>query len=342
MHRIKNRANKDAASAAPRRGARQSIRLLMLLAWPTLLATVIAVSPWSSRHWALDLTTHMQAHLMLAAAVLTPPLFWAGRRYLAPLCLAASIANGWAVQPWTFASPLSQAEAAEPSAADAASVLRVLFWNVHLGNDDGASVLRLVAKQNADIVVLLEFNGTLAQSLGPLRASHPYHREIAGYDSFGLALYSRIDGTITRGRLDGSVSYLTLRTAPGPLPTVQVTGAHLYPPVGDVMWQARDAQLSDLAQQLNTDTTRPRIVGGDFNITPWAAGYRRFLRTTELLDTRPGFGYAATWPHQLGPAGIPIDQVAVERTIRVVDRRVSFASPESDHAAVLVELAVPR
>ncbi len=297
-----------------------------------LAAAVYALRSW---HWAADLTTHMQAHLLVAAIGVSVWFLWTRRWGWVLLGLALVGQGMWTVGPWEFwiARPTVEVTAPTP--------LRIVVWNAFVGNPDPQSIARLAADSDADVVAILEWSERLGQGLEGLRTSHPYFEEVPFGDAFGIAMYSRIPGTLDLIPLPGPVPALRFRPHDQRLP-VDLWAVHTLPPLGREYQAIRDQQLVAVGQQVRDDGGRLPIVCGDLNITPWADQYQQLLATAELVDSRCGFGYAATWPSRLGWFGIPIDQVAVDKRIGVSERTVQFASPGSDHAAVRIELQVPR
>lgn len=293
-------------------------------------------------HWAADLTTHMQAHLLLAAVAVTLYYLWARRWAWLTLALALVLLGALTVRPWQFwmgpAEP-PLAEAAEAAPTDGVRPLRILVWNAFVHNPDPQSLVRFVARRDADVVAILEWTPALGRELDGLRQSHPHHREVPFGGAFGIAMYSRIPGTIEAVTIPGPVPALRFRPQDPRLP-VDLWAVHTLPPTGREYQAIRDEQLRWLGTHLREGTQRMPILGGDLNITPWADQYQRLLGEADLVDSQAGFGYHATWPNRLGRFGIPIDHVAVDRHIEVTARSVHFASPGSDHAAVWVELAV--
>ncbi|QEG43744.1 endonuclease/exonuclease/phosphatase family protein [Roseimaritima ulvae] len=296
-----------------------------------LAAGVYRVRSW---HWAADLTTHMQAHL-LVAAIGVSVWFLITRRWRWALLGLVLVGQGvWTVEPWEFWGPRPTVEAADTRP------LRIAVWNTFVGNPDSRSIVQFAAESDADVVAILEWSEAVGQGLEELRASHPHYQEVPFGGAFGIALYSRIPGTLDLMTLPGPVPALRFRPHDERLP-VDLWAVHTLPPMGRKYHEIRNQQLAAVGQQVRDDANRLPIVCGDLNITPWADPYRQLLLDADLVDSRRGFGYAATWPSRLGWFGIPIDQVAIDGRIGVTERTVQFASSGSDHAAVTVELKVP-
>lgn len=303
--------------------------------WLTVgLLLVAGLQRFRHWHWALDLTTHMQAHL-LVAAIGVSGWFLVSRRWMWAVAALSLVAVGaWTVKPWEFWIARPGVEIAE------SAPLRILVWNTFVGNPDPQSIARFAAHSDADVVAILEWSDAAGQGLEGLRTSHPHYQEVPFGGAIGIAMYSRLPGTLDLVTLPGPVPALRFRPHDERLP-VDLWAVHTLPPMGREYHAIRDQQLTAVGQQVRDNTSRLPIVCGDLNITPWADQYQQLLTAADLVDSRRGFGYAATWPSRLGWFGIPIDQVAVDGRIGVAERTVHFASPGSDHAAVWIELEVP-
>lgn len=310
-------------------------RIIRTLTLALLVAAICSLVLYPL-HWALNLTVHMQAHLLVAAILLGLMHAVRANRSWVAVCVMLAIGLSLSVRPWDFWRAPSRAVNAHP--AQEKHALRILFWNVHYDGVDGDTLTEMAKQHDVDVVALLELSGRLRMELDELRSDYPVHEEIPRSDSFGIGLYSRIPGVIARRRLSDAVDVMILRTAPDDGPWVDIWAAHTYPPVGQAMYGARNAQIFELAQRVAEDRSVPQIVGGDFNTTPWSLEFRGFLQLTGLRDSSRGFGYQATWPNYLGPLGIPIDHVAVDQRLHVVSRRVVRVSGASDHAAILITL----
>jgi endonuclease/exonuclease/phosphatase (EEP) superfamily protein YafD len=316
-----------------------------------LLAAALVSLVLAPLHWTLALTVHMQGHLLLAALLLA--IFHAVRvdRRRTAVCLILAIGISASFRPWerwlsppapTATATATASATPDPQPSEASpDRLRVLFWNVHREPAEAETILQLTRNEDVDVVALLELDEPLRERLDSLREAYPTHQELPREDAFGLGLYSRIPGVIAQRNLNAQVTALILRTAPRTGPWVDLWAVHTYPPIGQRMFRARDRQIMGLAQRVAADRSVPQIIGGDWNTTPWALSFRRFLDATGLRDASRGFGYQATWPRRLGSLGIPLDLVAVDPRLEVVSFDVPAVGTTSDHFPVLVELRFP-
>ena len=98
----------------------------------------------------------------------------------------------------------------------------------------------------------------------------------------------------------------------------------------------RNHSLNHIGRTID-DRSRPVIVAGDFNTTPWSPHFRDLLAASGLRNAAQGQGWIATWPWAFWPARIPIDHVLARGPIAVEDLRRG-PSIGSDHYPVIADL----
>lgn len=307
---------------------RLSLRgLLFAAAVIGFVASGIAwLHPWLP--WWAELPMHLTIFHALALAVvgtglaLTRAWRWAAAcAVLAILHLIPSL--GW-LPPRTQTGPAQ---------------VRVLVANVLTSNHQRERLLALIAREQPDVVALVEVDDAWLAALAPLSATYPYRLDEPRDDNFGVALFSRRPlheaVIIHPGAFDLPVIDVRLG---GECP-IRLVLAHPPPPVSGEYAAVRNAMLSELATILASD---PRtVLVGDLNCTPWAAPFRQLLRNGRLRDSRDGIGAQASWPTPLGMLGIPIDHVLVGAAVTVSERRLGDAIG-SDHRPVIVGLRVQQ
>lgn len=252
--------------------------------------------------WLLDLAAHW-AWAWLPAFALALPLAARGARgwwWLAPL----------AALPWLSATPAAP-RAAAGEASDGRPSLLVATVNPHWRAAAPAALAAWLDALRPDLVWVVE---AAPAALGAERARWPHAVDGMRTGVDGYVLLSRhpvrqafaIDDASGMPRLEAVLAT--------PLGEVHVTGLHPLPPMTPALFAARDRVFAEAAAPPSLrargggDDAR-RIVLGDLNATPWAAGMRAF----ERAGLRRATGLAPTWPAPLARLGlgIPIDQVLV-------------------------------
>ncbi|WP_197135990.1 endonuclease/exonuclease/phosphatase family protein [Crateriforma conspicua] len=295
-----------------------------------VLAVLMTLAGYAGRwHWFADAMNHTRFHLMVGALValaVFAAVRWWRWAVFAGVCF---VANFWTVWPVQWVMPERQADAEGPE-------VRVLFWNVHASTDRWEQIRAVIDQADADVIALIELNHALVPALEPLRQTHPYHQELSRSGAFGLGMYSR--RPVTWGKAGGDPAEIRGSINAGQA-ELDIWAVHTLPPMGTANLAERNGQLRSVASELAGDVRERRgvVVGGDFNITPWAREFRTLVQRSGCRDSRDSRGYQATWPRSLGPLGIPIDHVLVSPGVQIIDRMV-IAGDVSDHRAVLVRL----
>ncbi len=221
--------------------------------------------------------------------------------------------------------------------------LNVMTSNMLFGGADAATIVKLVAEHDVDILAVQEFTteGKEALAAAGLGSLLPYSSLADQPRADGSGLYSRYPISAPGADKNGGgfmQAYATVQI-PGAGEVIAESAHPLAPYAGSVLAQWR----KDLLAEPRADTSEtPRILLGDFNATldhgPLreliSRGYRDAAETT-------GKGLIGTWPYdrRVVPP-VTIDHVLVDRRIGV--REVSVHDiPRSDHRAIIARLTVP-
>jgi endonuclease/exonuclease/phosphatase (EEP) superfamily protein YafD len=230
-------------------------------------------------------------------------------------------------------------EPAELAVAGARAV-RVVAFNVNVGNGDFAGIDRYLASLDPDVVVLEEITVWSVDQLAPILPKLPHRYQALDDGVRGVVILSRwplidpqlvtLDGRMFGARVDVNLGDRQFR----------LHGVHLNWPVFPAAERVRNAQLGTLGREL-TQCPGACVVVGDFNVTPWSSHYRDLLGIPGVRDCAAGRGWLPTWNSSL-PAvlRIRIDQCVASGTMGVAEVRVGEAVG-SDHFATINVLSVP-
>ena len=214
--------------------------------------------------------------------------------------------------------------------------LRVLSFNVLFTNTRYADTVSWVQATDPDIAFFPEVTPSWEAGLAPLKARMPHCLMQAEAHNFGFAVFSKYpiveQSLVPSGVLGVAMVQLTLEVDGRRLLFI---GMHPPSPITATFSHGRDVALADLAKRLRWET-RPVVVAGDFNATPWSHAMRPLVKAG-LRDTMWGRGFSATWQRNIPPLAIPIDQILLAGPIRVSARQTG---PDlgSDHRPVVAEL----
>jgi len=131
--------------------------------------------------------------------------------------------------------------------------------------------------------------------------------------------------------LTGAVVDLSIDGVP-----VTLMAVHTIAPFSPAQLDARDRQISTLAEIAEASVDRPVIALGDFNLTPYAPAFDRLTDAgmSPLAETGTPL---ATWPTWLPILGLPIDHVLGNQRVAIdaVERGPDIGS---DHYPVVAQL----
>jgi len=236
--------------------------------------------------------------------------------------------------------------AADAKAREGEGLLRVMSWNVWIGNQNDSEVLRTIRERDADVVVLIEVGPWHLDSLGEvLREEYPLSKWIPRSDARGIAMLSRVPGMEFRAV---DLAAMEMPAIEGVVPAqgvhrdFRILGVHTSSPNLGGRTAQRDQQL-DFIRRWVLESGEEALVVGDFNITPWSKPFRAMLKGDglgrgRLRDTREGHGFFATWPSGLGWMGIPIDHGLVTDGLTVYRRVSGTPMRGSDHGWIEVTI----
>lgn len=216
-----------------------------------------------------------------------------------------------------------------------AAGLKVIHFNLFVRNTDAASVLAFLAREDADIVALVEVTPAWRQALAPLRARYPYRMD-CWQRRCDVALYAKLPWRQARsglGQPDGfPIQEATFDLADGPL---TLFGVHLarpfYGPLG-----AQFEQAKRLAARIAA-TDGHKLLVGDLNAVPWGAVLGEIEDRTGLVRLGALDG---TWPSILPwPLQITIDHALADPSLAPGAVRIG-PYLGSDHLPVIVQLKV--
>jgi len=296
-----------------------------------LLGAAFVAAQFGALHFTLDNLSNFPVQFAAAFLPCAAAFAYLGDRRLALLSAAGVALSLVPVVPWYFSGT------SEPPAPGARTV-KLLVSNVYVHNRQHAQLLRLVDREQPDVVGLVELNSRWLRKIARLRASYPYHFEIPDEEFVGLALYSRLPLANARflrvGDTGTPAISATMKTPDG---EIEFILTHPVSPLDTDHVRRRNAQLRALGRYVGS-LQRPVVVAGDLNATMWNRNYRAFAELGGLQNARAGHGIGPTWP-SIGPLGVPIDHILATTPVRFRNFRV-LESIGSDHLPVSAEFSL--
>lgn len=278
--------------------------------------------------WALDLLSHLPKHLFLLSLIAAGLAGWRRLNGAAGLAGAAAAIN--------LALVLGVSGYALPQQAPPdARLVRVISANVHGSRATLERLAALAKDYGADIVSAYEVPDDLTlDDVARLFPQLP-HRALP---SVGLQELKLIRRSMLAARVASDIDVAAYPSSHGVIIRANAGGVQLvttHPPSpGDPgLKYDRDAQLGDLGYRL--DQTRPFLIVGDFNSTPWGRAYGA-VPGVRAGDPR----FDGTFPAGAGWFGLPIDHIKFGGGLTLTDYRTR-EDIGSDHLPLFATFALP-
>ncbi len=303
-----------------------TLSVLLLVCACLGLAAPLLASQWIE----FDIFSHFRMHF-IAIAIVAGVATLSSRLW--PLVLVAGLCATpllISTLPGVFAS-----SGAASAAQDGEPQVKVLTFNTWFENDDWPAIEQYLRKEDADIVVMMEFGPSKQPLLEKLKALYPYRKDCLSISYCYLVLLSKLpfEEAGHKNKWDGP-AYIWVRYGEE-LSGLTVMGTHLSrPPFAAI--QLRQAK-NLAAQALKME--EPVIVAGDFNATQWSMMIGAF-------ETASGFTRLTgqpTWPtYFLGLPQLGIDHIFISDGVRKLSEPKSGADAGSDHLPLSVRLSIKQ
>ena len=318
------------------------VRLVRRVRWALRFATILlltavtavtATAAFAKWDWRADLLTHFVPLWFIGAFVAFTLAALAGARKTAIIALLVTLIHAFALVPWYL--PPRWLTAGEATKED--GNLRLLFANVNFMNQDHRPVLKMIAEDEPDIIVLQEVTLAWEKALAPLEDHYPHRFVHPRRNPGGLGVWSKVAFDQT-----GLTPYPNLRGWPILQVAFQWRGtpvtllsAHPFPPLPAGGARANRTQFRLIEDRIRA-IQGPLILAADLNSTMWSPEYAQ-MRKTGLDSTRRGYGIQGTWYQHHAHLWLPIDHVLVSTEFRTQHFRVGRPIG-SDHRPLIVDL----
>lgn len=272
---------------------------LVIMVWVGFLGAIFPLG---------DSLAVFRIELTVLLAIFGAIAFVLGRSFIPPVAVITVLVSGLSLWPYAGGTP-------SVPAAD----IQMQQHNLLYGNRETDSFLDHIRMTLPDVLTLQEFRDQNAALIPEIVESHPNHH-VCLYDTGGVGVFARRLGpVIASGCAENTrMAWLRIDTAAGPVTFVSV---HLFWPFPRAQfWQVQlyEAEIAALP--------RPLVIGGDFNMVPWAASVRR---VADVAGGRIPRGMAATYHHKGRWPAFRIDHVIVPEDAAVDVTRIGKLG--SDH-----------
>jgi endonuclease/exonuclease/phosphatase (EEP) superfamily protein YafD len=306
---------------------RQYIPLLRWLGYLTILASILSLY---DRIWLFELFTHFTVQYLVILTLLA--IFFLYRRNKLSLVFLVFIAlNLYKIN--------DQATAQISGQALAGQSIKIATLNVDFSGTEYARVEKFIQDYSADILLLNEITPLWLQQLDELKTMYPHSYLAPKDDAFGMAIFSRFPIVSSKTIiLDAPLNPALVSEVDINGTKVMIYGVHLFAPMTNNYFHARNRQLKKLAAMIEENNS-PVIVLGDFNITTWSYYFKDFIRTTSLKQSTAGQGLQPTWPSYFFPFYIQLDHILLSEEFHVINSK-SEKYAGSDHFPLVAEISL--
>lgn len=280
--------------------------------------------------WCFDLLSHFRVQYGLLAGSCALVSLLTNQLGSFVVCLGIGLLN---------LAPLHPLYRRHPNPVKPEQTYRLLSANILGSNRSFEQLTHLLAKENPDLVLWIEYDHRHVEGLRPAVAGFAHSFTYPRHDNYGLALLSQLP------LATAEIRFLNADHVPVLIARVEIEGrlltiitSHPPPPKRQWMSKMRDRQLLALAR-LAAEQKGEVILAGDFNTTQWSHSFRDFLHASRLLDSQAGFGLQTTWPAHLPLFRVPIDHVFHTPGIQITQRRTGPFTG-SDHRPILIDFGL--
>lgn len=284
---------------------------------------------WQHR---IELFSHFRAHYLVLWLMLSVKQLY----HLSPVKLAIScvglIISSIHVVPLYF-SPRYAFQAGHTDTLSISSI------NVLRHNDRYDMVDQYAQTYQPDILILLETTSAWEAGLSGLIDHYEDKHLLPLEDYYGIIVLSQFP-ILSVCEYNFTADHVPLLQVNLELPhgQVNVFAAHPPSPPSPRKMNWRNEQLSQLGRLLG-EQTEPVILIGDLNTTSFSPIFTQLMGSSDLYDSRRGWGRQATWPAHLGQWGITLDHALLSPNIETLHREVGEL-PGSDHLPIHLRLVV--
>lgn len=302
---------------------------LAICAVTLIIALSGLLAPYFAERWVeLDVLSHLRLHLIGAAMA-------AALALVIPRLRLVVLLAGLAATPVVIGlMPVlgSKSEAALPVGAGEMP-LKVLTYNTWFQNGDWQALETYIRKEDADVVILLEFGSNKRPLLERLSALYPHRSDCIEIKHCRLVLLSKKPFEEAGHKTKWSGPPIIWARYGEYLNGLTIIGAHLpRPPSVTTQY----LQVRELAKE-TLKVGDPVIVAGDFNATQWSFTLSAFQEFSGLwrLTSEP------TWPtHFFGLAQFAIDHIFISNGVRPLAYPERGEHVGSDHLPMSARLVV--
>ncbi len=222
---------------------------------------------------------------------------------------------------------------------DLTNSTKIICINLLSSNTEYKEVARFITSEAPDVLVLQEITSRWEAMLEPSLKDYTSRLVVPREDNFGIAVYSKVNISNLKELQFGDSRSPSIRADLFLHDRkVSLLAAHTMPPIGYANSEIRNHQLSELST-LVSGLENEVVLIGDLNISSFSSHFKKLINSSNLVDSRKGFGLLPTWPTWFYPMQTTLDHCLVSEGIQVKSRKVG-RNMGSDHLPIIVEFGM--
>ncbi len=304
-----------------------SIFLFFVCAASVLLCCISMSGFFGQLHWLPELFSHLR--VLYAVAFLVALLIFAAAKRWKSLAVLAVFAVINFIPIAQLYIPAAQASG---SVKQELTVLQFNLWGGRNSHYD--EVVQLVKEKSPDVIGFSEITKKWDTQLSSQLSDYPYRVVEPHYG--GIAIYSRYPLRGAQVMSTGKIRRPRIKTTLQ-LPGEDITLIMAHTVIPHDKSGLRNPELETLAAEAR-DATKPVILIGDLNCSPWSFYFSQLLHDGNLRDSEQGFGVQPTWTTHVFPF-VTIDHCLISDQFATLQRQPG-PNIGSDHLPLLVKLAL--
>lgn len=314
--------------------------LIWLLVFCVVLPTTLPLL--SSTVWWVRMWDFPRVHILFLAAFTLVIVFVLQPQFqviLMGVLLVCATHHAILIFPYTSFAKTEVSFITPSSPEDNVKLMAV---NVLMENDRFKDLERIIAREDPDILFLMETDERWKSALADTVSQYAHVSCHIADDHYGMIFATRLpvqDAQFFWPNDDNTPALRATLTAPDGT-VFEFSGLHPRPPVPGNDTKVRDRQTKNMGKRAH-NTQYPTICMGDFNDVAWSATTRRFKREGGFLEPRIGRGMLSSFHAEHLWMRFPIDQLYITPDVGLVSfNRLEYFG--SDHFPMQATIAFTR
>lgn len=283
---------------------------------------------FSQHHYILDIVSHFKFQYFILSSLFLFLFIYIRNNFLIIIALLTTTINFIEIKDYL------------PYKEIKTEGIKVLSYNVLTENKNYQALIDLIKKEKPDLISLQEIDNNWNYALKDI------YKE---YKHVYKAMYSRNGGNVLLSNFpvenidvvyyDKHYSFPSIK-AKIKINNENYTFISTHPPNPSkpLFYYTRNKILENMADDINKENV---IIAGDFNTSMFSYGYKEFIKSGNLINTREGFSIGNTWSTKpfMFLFQVPIDHIFVSKNIKFNYFKV-IDSIGSDHNPIVSVLNI--